>query len=468
MSRGCVCASGRRLPDSMRRRTWRLTRSQARIRSPQLLTAVVKGQTDAGTMSLQREGYRSVSGLPHRERGKRKPTEVLAVNEQYALMITGFPLFHGFTLDGARMLLDCGEVKEYRTDEVLFKEGDSPTFVLLVLTGKMQVFVERQPRDLLLTDAGPGTILGELAVLCGIPRSASVRASEKSAILQWSAPAFRSLLHRDAVLSERIFRESLRTLIEKEQSLIDSLIRSQAAIDQNRFPWDRKNVYDLTSVPVGPFWTWVVYPHLQRLGNVGVLEGGYGKGRFLLNAPLDRRWSLIGVDCDEVAFRALQELISAKPNRTDIALCGDLVKGDLNLQAYNIEACVGMFFFHTLSHDGQLAVLRRMYELLPAAGCVYAGFLSTGSWRYEALAQKPECGEPVNLRKVMELDRVGVYTDLFFSFATESYLLGLGARAGFSRTYVFGTHEGCGWTHLVQKHGERAKQEPWHGVVFFK
>jgi hypothetical protein len=109
-----------------------------------------------------------------------------------------------------------------------------------------------------------------------------------------------------------------------------------------------------------------------------------------------------------------------------------------------------------------------MYELLPAAGCVYAGFLSTGSWRYEALAQKPECGEPVNLRKVMELDRVGVYTDLFFSFATESYLLDLGARAGFSRTYVFGTHEGSGWTHLVQKHGERAKQEPWHGVVFFK
>src|SRR5262245_61533763 len=163
--------------------------------------------------------YLLVWGYRERFWHQRKPTEVLAVNEQYALMITGFPLFHGFTLDGARMLLDCGEVKEYRTDEVLFKEGDSPTFVLLVLTGKMQVFVERQPRDLLLTDAGPGTILGELAVLCGIPRSASVRASEKSAILQWSAPAFRSLL-RDTILSERIFRESLRTLIEKEQSLI--------------------------------------------------------------------------------------------------------------------------------------------------------------------------------------------------------------------------------------------------------
>ena len=155
------------------------------------------------------------------------------MNEQYAVLITGFPLFHGFTLDGARMLLDCGEVKEYLPGEVLLKEGDSPTFVLLVLTGKMQVFVERQQRDLVLTDAGPGTILGELAVLCGMPRSASVRASENSAALQWNAAAFRSLLLRDAFLSERIFRESLRTLIEKERSLIDSLIRSQGGAKQS-------------------------------------------------------------------------------------------------------------------------------------------------------------------------------------------------------------------------------------------
>jgi hypothetical protein len=34
------------------------------------------------------------------------------VSEQCAVLITGFPLFHGFTLDGARMLLECGEVKE--------------------------------------------------------------------------------------------------------------------------------------------------------------------------------------------------------------------------------------------------------------------------------------------------------------------------------------------------------------------
>jgi len=155
------------------------------------------------------------------------------MNEQYAALITGFPLFQGFTVDGAQMLLDSGEVKEYSPGEMLIKEGDGPTFVLLVLAGKLHVFVERQKRDVVLRDAGPGTILGELAVLCGIPRSASVRASENSAALQWSAAAFRNLLLRDAFLSERIFRESLRTLIEKERSLIDSLTSSQGGSNQS-------------------------------------------------------------------------------------------------------------------------------------------------------------------------------------------------------------------------------------------
>jgi CRP-like cAMP-binding protein len=149
-------------------------------------------------------------------------------------MITGFPLFHGYTLHGAQMLLECGEVKDYSPGEVVLKEGDSPTFVLLVLAGKMQVFVERQRRDLVLTDAGPGTILGELAVLCGIPRSASVRASERSAVLQWNAKDFRNLLLTDVFLSERIFRESLRTLIEKEQSLINALTLAQGGSSESK------------------------------------------------------------------------------------------------------------------------------------------------------------------------------------------------------------------------------------------
>jgi len=149
------------------------------------------------------------------------------MSDNYAELITEFPLFDGFTTDGAKRLLSSGEVKHCAAEEVLMKEGDEADFVVLLLTGGLEVFVKRSGTDVVLTQTKPGTITGELAVLCGIPRSASVRAQEPSDVLKWSEEAFRTLLLRDPHLSQRIFSQILRTLVDKERALIDSLITAQ-------------------------------------------------------------------------------------------------------------------------------------------------------------------------------------------------------------------------------------------------
>jgi len=151
------------------------------------------------------------------------------MDDNYTQLITSFPLFQGFTVNGANRLLKSGEVKQCPPAAVLLKEGDKADFVLLLLTGELEVFVERNGKDVILTETHPGTVLGELAVLCGIPRSASVRAKENCTVLRWSDEAFRTLLLRDPSLSQRIFGEALRTLIDKERSLIDSLVKTQTA-----------------------------------------------------------------------------------------------------------------------------------------------------------------------------------------------------------------------------------------------
>jgi CRP-like cAMP-binding protein len=146
----------------------------------------------------------------------------------YDVAITKFPLFAGFTPHGAQALLQAGSLKELNPGDVVFNETDAADGALLVLDGRLEVFVRRDGLDLSLKSCGPGEIVGELAVLCGIPRSASVRAAEKSVALVWPAAAFRRILLGDPFLSQRVFREALRTLIEKEQSLITSLTGGRA------------------------------------------------------------------------------------------------------------------------------------------------------------------------------------------------------------------------------------------------
>jgi len=141
----------------------------------------------------------------------------------YDSLIPTFPLFHGFTAAGAQRLIDQGQVNQIAAGTVLFNEGEAASVVLLVLAGDLQVFVRRGERDLVLANATPGTIVGELAVLCGIPRAASVRAAVDSAVLEWSDASFRRLLLNDVLLSQRVFGQALRNLLDKERALIESL-----------------------------------------------------------------------------------------------------------------------------------------------------------------------------------------------------------------------------------------------------
>src|SRR5262245_24965392 len=145
------------------------------------------------------------------------------MNEQFTQTILAFPLFEGFTPYGAQMVLESGEIKPYAAGELVFSEKDQPTFTLLVLNGKVEAFLRRPTGDLPLNELGPGAIVGELGVLCGLPRTASLRAKEKTTVIQWNAPDFRRLLLRNSLLSDRILGQSLRTLIDKERVLVDSL-----------------------------------------------------------------------------------------------------------------------------------------------------------------------------------------------------------------------------------------------------
>ncbi len=54
-----------------------------------------------------------------------------------------------------------------------------------------------------------------------------MRAAERSVVLQWSASAFRVVLLRHELLSERVLMNALSVLVERERSLVATLLEAQ-------------------------------------------------------------------------------------------------------------------------------------------------------------------------------------------------------------------------------------------------
>jgi CRP-like cAMP-binding protein len=143
--------------------------------------------------------------------------------DHYAHLMTTFAVFEGYTTHGTKGLIERGHVRELHPGDLLFKEGDPAKTAVLVLTGEIELFVHREGRDLLLTGAGASRMLGELAVMGGVARATSARAVQATAVLEWDGDTFRRAVMSDAVLSERVIRQSMRTLVEEELALVASL-----------------------------------------------------------------------------------------------------------------------------------------------------------------------------------------------------------------------------------------------------
>ena len=87
-----------------------------------------------------------------------------------------------------------------RAQEWLFLEGDVGDRLYVVLSGRLRVLVEDDDRQRVLRLLGPGAAIGELAVLTGTVRSASVQAVRDSELLEIDGAQFRELLQRNPEL----------------------------------------------------------------------------------------------------------------------------------------------------------------------------------------------------------------------------------------------------------------------------
>ncbi len=100
------------------------------------------------------------------------------------------------------------------------KQGDPPIHFYVVVSGKLKVY--RETDDGIrtdLTELGPGDYFGEVALVTGKPRTASVEAVEESSLLEIGKEEFDSVLDQNPKLARQIIHSLSQWLVDGDQRL---------------------------------------------------------------------------------------------------------------------------------------------------------------------------------------------------------------------------------------------------------
>src|SRR5688572_25379864 len=119
-------------------------------------------------------------------------------------LIDRVALFAGLPRDALAQLVRKGQPSVFAVGSVLIAQGEPSTSMHFIIRGQVQV--QRQHPDLIepvvFATLGPGEAVGEMGLLDGEPRSATVVAVQETETLEVSSPAMADMIlnHPDSAM----------------------------------------------------------------------------------------------------------------------------------------------------------------------------------------------------------------------------------------------------------------------------
>ena len=174
-----------------------------------------------------------------RSRNKSRKQYVREILEQVAVLA---PL-SSQQLD---TLAGLTELCEFPPGSVLIEEGTIGEFFYILEKGTVLVTKQLGEMELIIARRGPGTFLGEMALIEDTVRSATVRAETHVRALRISREGFEHMLSSSFLVALDVIREMSRRLRETDQRMIAGLLQKNIELQQAQKLLEKS--YDATLV----------------------------------------------------------------------------------------------------------------------------------------------------------------------------------------------------------------------------
>ncbi len=148
---------------------------------------------------------------------------VSADSQRIVHVLRSIPLFQVLGDEAILSTVQAGLTRRYATGQIICYQGDPGDRLYVVIDGLAKVvFTSERGDEMVLNTQGTGEISGELALLDGAPRSASIIAVEPTSVFMLPRARLLDLMRRHPALTDEFLRmlgQRVRRLTEQAGDL---------------------------------------------------------------------------------------------------------------------------------------------------------------------------------------------------------------------------------------------------------
>lgn len=137
-------------------------------------------------------------------------------------LLRRIPLFAQIDPSKLKLLAFTSERIAFEAEQVLFRQGDEGDAAYVIMEGEADVIIDTPAGEIVLATVGRNDFVGEIAILCDVPRTATIRAKSTLDTLKVSKEHFIRLISEFPEMGIEVMRELADRLVKTSADLAAS------------------------------------------------------------------------------------------------------------------------------------------------------------------------------------------------------------------------------------------------------
>ncbi|MFC3227283.1 cyclic nucleotide-binding domain-containing protein [Marinibaculum pumilum] len=154
----------------------------------------------------------------------------MSLHEEVELL-RNIPMFAKIEPSKLKLLAFTSERLTFRDGEVLFRQGDPGDAAYIIVNGRADVIVDTPNGPLRVAELKKNDFVGEIAILCDVPRTATIAAASELVTLKISKDLFFRLVTEFPQMAVEIMRVLAQRLEKTTTDLREATAKLNAQSD---------------------------------------------------------------------------------------------------------------------------------------------------------------------------------------------------------------------------------------------